>query len=246
MRKYLAWAVIVLLAAAVASVAHGDAAKTMSVTYPEYRNDRTFFLEGEPWEILFDDSFGSIVYRPGRMGSHRFTVNLDDTLIEAKGGTVRITRSVQGKVTVSCPGGTFLAETSMGEVRVTFKGKAYRFKTPSADTVTFEGPDDVITYRSSGGAGELVVSGRRGAATYKSNLNDFTVVSQAGTSRYRALQGGGYEVDGVPVEKHPYRYWGVAFMLPEWNVGAIIEVSRFVPIRGIPRFFDLDRALVMK
>lgn len=246
MKRYVAITAAMVLVALAAWGIAAAAETTTNITYPNYRNAYAYFINGETWQILFEDSFGAVVYNPLAMGDHKLTVSMNDTRIETSAGLVKITRTHSGVVDITYPKGAAKISSTVNEVRLLFKGKTYTMKRQMNDYISAEVPGDVITYKAHPGMGELTVSGKEGSASYRRNLNDFTITSKAGTTKYTTIVSGGYTLAGVPATKHPYRYWGVEFLIPECQMGIVMELGSYISIEGFPRLLDFDGALIVK
>jgi hypothetical protein len=244
MRRYI----LVIAAVFVVSLASWSVAAdtTTSVVYPHYRNAYAYFINGETKQILFQDTFGAVVYSPLTMGNHTLKVTLNETKIETSSGTIRFARTLSGVVDITYPGGSAKIESALNEIRLRLKDKTYSMKRQMNDFISIEVPGDVITYKTTSGRNEMTVSGKAGTATYKRNLNDFTITSKAGTTKYSTVFDGGYSLSGVPAGNHPYRYWGVVFLIPEYQIGIVMELGNYISIEGFPRMLDFERALIVK
>jgi hypothetical protein len=59
-------------------------------TYPPYRNENSYFVNGERQTILFDENFGAIVYMPEYAENLKLTREIGSTtLIETAESTVK-------------------------------------------------------------------------------------------------------------------------------------------------------------
>jgi hypothetical protein len=139
-------------------------------------------------------------------------------------------------------------EQGFGVFTVACKGETYAFKSgapvnPGISDALIDIPGDTITYRKC--LGEFTVSGKKGTVLYKNDVNDYTVTGPAGKTVYTKLLTGGYTLEGVPLEKHPYRYWGLEFFLSDYNIGIVIEFNKLVTFPELPRLLEFKRALVV-
>ncbi|MDQ7823995.1 MAG: hypothetical protein RDV48_14440 [Candidatus Eremiobacteraeota bacterium] len=209
----------------------------------DYRQRGSYIVNGQRQTVLMDQFWGSVVFMPERMGAAKVKTGFDEALVESGAGTVKVYRPSLNVLAVTYPGGEMRIEEQADGGTVTCGGQRYSVKIEGPQKMTVEVPGDVITYSTS--IDEVTVSGKRGSVTYRKLPEGYSVKSAAGTTTYKAQLNGGFTLEGVPLQQHPYGYWGCEFYLTRYQVGVIVEFNRLISFPALPRQITFDEAIVV-
>ncbi|MHC9538867.1 MAG: hypothetical protein AB9903_05055 [Vulcanimicrobiota bacterium] len=212
-------------------------------TQLDYRQRGSYTVNGQRQTVLMDLFWGSVVFMPERMGTANVKTSFEEALVESALGTVKVYRPSQNTLAVAYPGGEMRIEERDDGGTVSCSGQRYTIKIEGPNKMTVEVPGDMITYATA--TDEVTVSGRRGSVTYTKLPDGYSVKSAAGTTTYRAQLNGSFTLEGVPLQQHPYGYWGCEFYLPRHQVGVIVEFNRLISFPALPRQITFDEAIVV-
>jgi hypothetical protein len=207
-----------------------------------YKQRGSYTVNGQKQTVLLDQFWGAIVYIPEQMGKLNIRNAFNDIEIGSEAGLVKITRSLN-TIVITYPGGELKIEERDDGGTIKCGERSYTVKIASMNEMTAELPGDSVTYKT--GMDQLTISGKRGEVVYKKEPGGFTVKSNAGTSTYKASLDGGFTLEGVSLDKHPYDEWGVEFLLPKYKVGVIIEYDQLIGFPSIPRQLMQHKALIV-
>lgn len=212
-------------------------------SYSEETSRKYYYINGQKHNVLLYRPWGAIVYMPQYISDLAFeTSNVGEYVIKTPSGKVTVKDTVGNETAITYPDGKVLVKSSMGDTRVKFKGKEYVFDVEQ-NQLTVKTPDDTIAYKKE--VNKLVISGKKGKVTYEVENNVYTITSSAGVTKYEKDLTGGYELKGVPIASHPYRYWGVEFFLPEFKMGIIIDLNSLFPMTPVIDIFEWEEVMVV-
>ncbi|MDQ7823631.1 MAG: hypothetical protein RDV48_12600 [Candidatus Eremiobacteraeota bacterium] len=243
MKKFTVFALAFLLLASLGAYGQ-QVTRQNDQDYPRYRLQNAYYINGEKKTILSSGSWGGVLYSPQSIGNASLNKGLNETVIEGGSGKAVVSDQYTGSKSLSWPGGDAKAELTMNELKVTFKGNTYTYRTNNTDELIAEIPGDRITFKNS--LNELTISGRMGTVKYSTNLDVYTIESKAGRTTYKKEVTGGYELKGIPADSHPYRYWGVYFSAPVYGLGIIVDFGRLTTIPWLPDDLDFDKAVIVR
>lgn len=207
-----------------------------------YRQGNTYFVNGQNQTVVLDQHWGAIVCVPELMKNPRLERKFNETSIITDDGKVTISRENPDMLTITYPEGKITIQESDDGGTVVFMGNDYVAEIWSRNELNMQVSGEQLKYKST--ATSLSISGEKGDVTYKKDPNGFTITSDAGSTRYKMELDGKYTLDGVPMKKHPYGYWGVEFYLPKYHVGVIIEFNRLINMPALPRGLDLKAVII--
>ncbi|MCD4783400.1 MAG: hypothetical protein K8T10_06175 [Candidatus Eremiobacteraeota bacterium] len=209
-----------------------------------YRQGNTYNVNGQNQTVIMDQHWGAIVCMPELMKNPKLERNFNSTSIVTDDGKVTITREEADLLTITYPEGKITIQESDNGGTVTFMGNDYEAEIWSRNELNMQVPDGKLKYKST--ATSLSISGAKGDVTYKKDPNGFTITSDAGSTKYKAALDGKYTIEGVPMNDHPYGYWGIEFYLPKYHVGVIVEFNRLINMPTFPRGLDLKAFVIKK
>lgn len=241
---------IFLLMALVPCPSHAQYAESYrDSVYPGYRTYNAYYINEMKAQILFEEKWGAIVYAPDYMDRFRLEKGITETLLHTGRGTVNIVRDLDGSFVITYPGGKCEVITGFGELTVRFKGQRYRFAYDgtlglSRNSAVLELPDETISYERS--FNEFIISGDQGEVRYKDGVDAYTINSPGGTTTYVRNLDGGYSLDGVSIESHPYRYWGICFYLSGYDFGIVVDFNKMLSFIRTPKIIEFKRAILVQ
>lgn len=207
---------------------------------PDYFKDNAYNTQDGNRTILFTRNWGAVFYLPNKIGSINYKPS--ERIIDTDKGRVKI-EDQPGSTSLVYPQGSLTVAENLGEIKVSFQNKNYRFSRNLND-LKIVLPNDEIRYSES--INKLTIEGRQGKVTYSDELSNIAIVSSAGTTRRKPALDGGFSIEGAPVSSHPYRCWGAEFIIPELNIGVVIDFRNYSSIQKYAELFNWNQTFLFE
>lgn len=192
-------------------------------------------ISGPHRVTLSDESWGTIYYVPTELHDYKYVRNVDTGQREMQSplGHVKIVDSGIGAYELQGPKHHIKVEGNSTSVKVTFQGQTYQFH-KDGHNLMVHSPKGNITYKIVGE--DLNVEGTFGKTLIHNKDGVYSVTSPKGAYSYTPLAGGGFEVKGGPLMKHPGLYRGALFSTA--GVGVFVDFKKLDPENPLFNFLE--------
>ena len=197
-------------------------------------------ISGPHRMTLADEAWGTIYYEPRVLKDYSYVRDNDGHRRELVSslGTVKIIDTGIGAYELKGPKETIKVEGGSTQVQVTFKGQTYHFARDGRK-LQVEWPKNHLTYQVSGD--DVSVQGNFGQTRIHSLNGHYQVTSPKGDYSYTPLDGGGFQVKGGPLMKHPGLYRGAVFSSD--GVGVFVDFIKLDSQNPLFPFLEFDSLL---